>query len=125
VTFLGEQRDVMGFLGQSKIFVLASLREGLSLAIIEAMAQGLPVVAHRTGGIPEVVEDGVTGYLVEPKNTAQFAEKIAQLLSDPSKRDQMGQAAKSAFEKKFRDTIMMDHIEQVYSDLIQLKVRRR
>jgi len=122
VTFWGERNDVVDLIEQSTICVLSSLREGLPLAILEAMAQGKPVVAHRIGGVPEAVEEGVTGFLVEPKNTRQFSEKLSLLLSDQDLQGRMGQQAREAFKRKFSSEIMIHQIEKVYTECVQSKL---
>src|SRR5205807_1359941 len=79
VAFLGEVRDVAGLLATARLFVLPSLTEGISLTLLEAMACGLPVVATRVGGNPEVVQGGQTGLLVPSGDPAALAGAILEL----------------------------------------------
>jgi glycosyltransferase involved in cell wall biosynthesis len=86
VAFVGQQRDVEAWLRKSKVFVLASDSEGLSLSLMEAMRCGLPAVVSKTGDLGDLVEDGVNGYLVAGRTAAAFAAPIAALLADPGRR---------------------------------------
>jgi glycosyltransferase involved in cell wall biosynthesis len=114
ITFWGEKNDINKMLSQSSLFVLPSLREGLPISIIEAMAQSKAVIASEVGGVSEIVEDNVTGLIVDAKNTKQLAEKITILLSDTTLRDKMGKNGRLAYENKFQASIMLNHIENVY-----------
>ena len=109
VQILGPQTrpEVVRLLGESDIAVLTSVqtrngsREGIPVALMEAMACGLPVVASRISGIPELVEDGVAGYLVPPKDVDAIALALERLASDPRLRLQMGQAARRRVESEY------------------------
>lgn len=79
-------------LQNSDIFVLPSYYEGLPNSVLEAMMSGIPVIATKVGGLPDLIEDGVTGYLVEPKNSQQLAEKLTDLISSSDKRKQFSLA---------------------------------
>ncbi|HEX9655858.1 MAG TPA: glycosyltransferase family 4 protein, partial [Bacteroidota bacterium] len=119
VIFAGFQRDVAGYLAMFDIFVLPSLWEGLPVALVEAMAVGKPVVATAVSGTPEVVTDGETGFLVEPKNVDQLAERITRLIEDPSLRDRMGRAARIRVKEKFSAATMIRATEQLYQELLE------
>ncbi len=86
--------DVRPYLKSAWVFALASRQEASANVVIEAMAAGLPVVATRVGGIPEIVKDGETGVLVEPGNPEQFAEALTGLLLDEPRRREMGRKAR-------------------------------
>jgi glycosyltransferase involved in cell wall biosynthesis len=86
VHFLGVRTDIPDLLAACDLFALAADWEGSPMAVIEAMAAGLPVVATAVGGVPELVEPGVTGLLVPPGDTAALAESLAALARDPRRR---------------------------------------
>jgi glycosyltransferase involved in cell wall biosynthesis len=96
IRFLGYRSDVESLLHAADICVVPSRSEGLSLAAIEAMATGLPVVASQVGGIPEVVEDGRTGILVEAENPAALAGAITRVLGDTTLRTRLAASARGA-----------------------------
>ncbi len=122
VIFTGEQEEVQPLLQIADLFVLASLyREGLSVALIEASASGLPVVATQVGGIPEIVEEGANGYLVPPGDADRLAGAIERLVRDPDLRKRMGQQGKQVYEAKFTQSKMVRQIENLYDQLIENK----
>lgn len=118
VKLLGERRDVPRILAASDIFVLSSRWEGLPYTIIEAMMAGLPVVATRVGGIPELVEEGVTGYLVPPKDPDALVKAIHKLLGDPSLRHRMGEAGREKALQGFALDRMLRETERVYEEVL-------
>ncbi|MEI6825841.1 MAG: glycosyltransferase [Desulfuromonadales bacterium] len=98
INFLGLRQDIPGILLQSDAFVLSSDYEGLSLAILEAMAARLPIVATTVGGNPQVIDDGITGFLVPPRNSLLLAEAMERLINDPELAKQMGEAGRGKVE---------------------------
>jgi len=98
------------------VFVLPSLSEGMPLTIIEMMAVGVPVIATRVGGIPEQIEDGVSGLLVEVRNSQQIAEQIWKLLHDPQLAQRMTRAARERALRLFDDRVMFRSLESLYGD---------
>jgi glycosyltransferase involved in cell wall biosynthesis len=92
-TLLGYRGDTLDVLAAADLFVLSSRQEGLPVALMEALALGLPVVATRVGGIPEAVTDGVEGKLVPPGRPEEFAGAILGLVRDPEQRSRMAKAA--------------------------------
>jgi glycosyltransferase involved in cell wall biosynthesis len=94
---------------RAMLFVMPSYFESFGISVVEAMAFGVPVVCTRAGAIPETVDDGITGVIVEPGDVAQMAESISRLLADDTVRKSMGQAAK---EKVLRDFDPLKVIEQ-------------
>jgi glycosyltransferase involved in cell wall biosynthesis len=101
VRFLGERHDVEERLADADLFVLASRTEALPNSVMEAMAAGLPVVACRIGGIPELVDDGATGLLVPPDDSDALAGAIARLVADPAFASALGTAARAAIAQRF------------------------
>lgn len=117
VRFLGEVREVAGVLGRASLFVLSSLTEGISLTLLEAMARGLPVVATRVGGNPEVVADGETGWLVPARDPAALAAAVLRLRRDPAVARRMGAAGRQRVETHFDSRRMVADYEQLYAGL--------
>jgi glycosyltransferase involved in cell wall biosynthesis len=116
IAFLGEVRDVRALLCHARFFVLSSRSEGIPLTVLEAMACGLPVVATRVGGLPEVVEEGVTGLLVPPADPAALADAIVRLCNDPFGRERMGRAGGRRAEELFDVRRMVAQYEALYME---------
>jgi glycosyltransferase involved in cell wall biosynthesis len=114
VRFLGEVGDVSALLGRASLFVLPSQSEGISLTILEAMARGLPVVATKVGGTPEVVEDGNTGLLVAARDPAALARGILQIVGNPQEAQRLGLAARQRAEMHFDVRKMVAQYEALY-----------
>ena len=117
--FLGTRTDVYALLKQSDIFCLPSRSEGMSNALLEAMACRLPCVATSVGGNPEVVVDGISGFLVPKADSAALATSIIHLLSDHARARQMGQEGRRVVESKFTVQRMSRRLTQLYGDLLQ------
>lgn len=115
VQFLGQQENACRTLGAFDIFLQPSRREALSLSLLEASAQALPIVASAVGGIPEVVRHGETGLLVPVNNPEQLAAAIRKLLLDPAAAEQLGEAARRQFLREFTVSAMMTRLEAVYA----------
>ena len=96
VSFVGYQNDVVKWLGTSKIFVLTSDSEGLSLSMMEAMMCGLPAVVANVGDLGDLVEDGINGYLIPRRSPKLFADRITKLLTDAEKLKAFSQAARNS-----------------------------
>jgi glycosyltransferase involved in cell wall biosynthesis len=116
--FLGHTQPVEPLLAALDVLVLPSLSEALGLALLEAGALGVPVVATAVGGIPEVVEDGVTGILVPPGQPAAVADAVTRLLSDPAAARAMGEAARERVEREFTLERMVAGHLAVYESLL-------
>jgi glycosyltransferase involved in cell wall biosynthesis len=101
VQLAGERSDVPKLLARADIFVLSSASEGLPVSVLEAMAAGLPVVASRVGGVPEVVLDGRTGVLVRPSDPDVLAAALERLVVQPALRRRLGAAGRSRAEECF------------------------
>ena len=104
-------------LQQSWLLALPSYNEGLPLAILEAMAYGLPVISTPVGGIPEAVVDGVTGYLVTPGDVEAISEKAQQLLTDQELLQRMGKAARRRIQEHFEVKRVIEQIISVFEAL--------
>ena len=96
-------------------FVLPSLAEGLPMALLEAMAAGLPVVVTTVGAVPEVVRDGIEGYLVPPDNATALREALDRLASSAEVRDSMGKAARKSCERGYGIERMVDALIEIYT----------
>ncbi|MDA2932728.1 glycosyltransferase family 4 protein [Acidobacteria bacterium AH-259-D05] len=126
VTFCGyvPGHEIGAFYAASDIFVLPSVvdssgdTEGLGVVLLEAMANGLPVVATRVGGIPDVVVEGQTGFLVEQRNPVQLAQRMAVLCQDPGLRASIGSAGKERVEKAFSWRSIAERTLQVYNSVL-------
>lgn len=120
VHFVGFQKEVYSCLAAMDIYVHPALMEGFGIAVLEAMAMGKPVVASRVGGIPEVVQDGVTGILVPPGDPGPLALAVVRLLKDPHRRESMGRAGKERFEMHFTVDRIMKTLEDVHAELLSV-----
>jgi glycosyltransferase involved in cell wall biosynthesis len=119
VRFLGYRSDVRQLLVGVDVYVNTSLSEGVSLTILEAMAAGLPVIATRVGGTPEVVLDGDTGVLVPPRSSERVADALLSLGADKTRRHAMGTAGRRRAEEKFTLDRMVAEYVEVYDDLLE------
>lgn len=117
VRILGERDDVPRVLSALDIFVLPSIAEGISNTILEAMATGLPIVATRVGGNPELVEDGVNGILVPQQNPEALTTAIGQYLEDPHLRAIHGKSSRQRAVKRFGLEQMRDAYANLYASL--------
>ena len=121
VHFLGARRDLGNILGAIDIFTMPSYWEGLPLSMVLAMGAGLPVVASRVAGIPEVVHDQVSGVLVEAGNSEQLARALASLTSDAALRARLGDAARAFVIPRFGVDGYVDAIASLYDRLLTAK----
>jgi glycosyltransferase involved in cell wall biosynthesis len=117
VRLLDSIENVNVVYGALDIYVQPSMLEGFSNSILEAMAQGLPVVATNVGGNPEAVLDGMTGILVPLGNTAALAEAIVSLLDDPQRGRLLGEAGAARVSRRFSLTAMVEAHEHLYDEL--------
>jgi glycosyltransferase involved in cell wall biosynthesis len=122
VEFLGMVSDVAGLLATAGQYVLSSVSEGVSLTVLEAMARGLPVVATRVGGTPEVVVDRETGLLVPPSQPAALAQALAALTRDREQARRLGVAGRRRVERHFDIRHMVADYEGMYVGETQAKL---
>jgi len=120
VKFLGElpQEQVSDVLATADIFVHPSYSEGQPSAVAEASAVGLPVIATDVGGTRELVEDNVTGYLVDPRNPRALTDRILTLLTDTDKVHRMGQAGREKMLRDYHWTAMVDSYDKLFRGVI-------
>jgi glycosyltransferase involved in cell wall biosynthesis len=114
---LGHRPDVPELLAASDLFVLPSLYEGMSGAVIEAMALGLPTIATTVPGMEALVEEGVTGVLVPPGNARELERAIDRLLRDPDTRARMGEAARRRYEQRFTLDSSVPRFAELYREI--------
>lgn len=119
VFFLGFREDVPELLRILDVFVLSSISEGMSIATVEAMGAGVPVVVTKSGGPQEVVEDGKTGFLVPPKDENSLAEKVLLLLKDKELATSMGKEAQAQVRTRFSIDMMIRDYQTVYRECLR------
>lgn len=119
VIFTGFVPETIEIINALDIFVLSSLHEGISISLLESLALGIPAVVTNVGGNPEVVEDGVQGKFVSPRNPGALAEACLSLLNDPQKRKDMGDKGRERIRKEFSKEAMAEKIRLIYFDLIK------
>lgn len=119
IVFLGARDDVEKLLSAADIFCLSSRSESLSLAILEAMAEGKPVVATKVGGIPEVVIDNTTGLLVPAENPQALANAINKLLEDKDLAKRLGNNGKERVHKLFKLDRMVNETIFTYQSVLE------
>ncbi|GAA3047281.1 hypothetical protein GCM10020229_68350 [Kitasatospora albolonga] len=118
VVFAGSRPDVPELLPAFDAFTLSSRQEGLPVALMEAMTSGLPSVVTRVGGMPEVLDDGVEGFLVEPADPAGLAAAFGKLAADRGLRERMGEAARGRSES-FDVAGAQQAVERVYERVLR------
>jgi len=118
IVFIPEAKDTKVLLAAMDIFVMPSLQEGLGLALMEAMAQGLAVVGSEVGGIKTLIEDKVNGLLVPPANAPALAEAMIVLLKSPQLRMSLGLRAREFIAANFSQEEMVDKTEIVYQQVL-------
>jgi glycosyltransferase involved in cell wall biosynthesis len=102
----------------SAVLILPSYSEGLPMSILEAMAVGLPIISTPVGGIPEAVEDGVNGFLIQPGAYKALAEKIDILANDKVLREQMGQDGYKIAKEKFDINVVIKQLKEIHNELL-------
>ena len=118
VDALGEQEQVVPILSVSDLFLLPSSEESFGVAALEAMSCGVPVVASRVGGLPEVIDDGVTGYLHDPEDLDGMANSSVRLLTDSKLHQQMAFGSLQAVQTRFCADEVVPRYEAFYRELL-------
>jgi glycosyltransferase involved in cell wall biosynthesis len=119
--FVGYQEDVAGYYRLFDAFVLPSVNEGTPVSAIEALASGTPVVANRVGGVPDVVRDGVDGFLVEPGDVEEAAIRVETLARDPGLRTTMGGEGRARILERYAVSRLVDDVDRLYRSLLEAK----
>lgn len=121
VHFLGNvsMNDVQLELAKANCLVVPSFQENAPLTIAEAMAAGVPIVASNVGGIPEMIEDGITGLLIDPYDIKSIRDAISMILSDETLARSMGQSAKEAARKRFTASIICNKTLRAYREVLK------
>lgn len=116
--YLGYQEEVAPWYAAFDAFVLPSANEGTPVSAMEALAAGCPVVATRVGGVPDVVRDGVDGFLVEPSDVEGLVERLAELASSPETRKRMGEAGRERVLPRYAVDRLVDDVDRLYRSLL-------
>jgi L-malate glycosyltransferase len=111
----GFRTDVLGCMKSFDLVAMSSVTEGLGTSLLDAMAASRPIVATRAGGIPEIVEDGLNGVLVPPRDHREMARQIVRLLGDAALRQRMGEAGLARVRKDFTVERMVERTAAVYA----------
>jgi glycosyltransferase involved in cell wall biosynthesis len=117
VIFAGYQADTRPYYTVMDVFALSSLHEAFGLVLVEAMYARLPVVATRAGGIPTIVVDNETGFLVSPSDPPALADRLLALIGDPALRRQFGEAGFARAHQRFSARRYVDDVDRLYQKL--------
>lgn len=121
VHFMGKQDNIEELISISDLLLLPSENESFGLVALEAMACEVPVVASKVGGLPEVVSDGVDGFLVECRNVDAMAQRALAILGEPSRRKEMGKKARDTARSRFCSTRIIPQYEDYYRQVLNRK----
>jgi glycosyltransferase involved in cell wall biosynthesis len=121
VIFAGYQEDVLKYLNLMDVFVLASINEGMGMALVEAMACAKAIIATRTGGIPEIIEDGHNGILVPPGDADALGRAMMELLAHPDTRSRLQENTKKFDLQRFSIDKMVSDTDRLYTSLLARK----
>jgi glycosyltransferase involved in cell wall biosynthesis len=116
---VGKRDNIEDLIGIADLLLLPSETESFGLVALEAMACEVPVVASRVGGLPEVITDGVEGFLVEPRNIEKMAERSLVILSRDSYRREMGKRARKTAHERFCSSSIIGLYEEFYRKVLE------
>jgi glycosyltransferase involved in cell wall biosynthesis len=119
--FVGYQSDIAGYYRLFDAFVLPSVNEGTPVSAIESLASGTPVVANRVGGVPDVVRDGLDGFLVDPGDVEGAAERLSALAGDPVLRASLGESGRARVFGRYSVARLVDDVDRLYRSLLEAK----
>lgn len=105
------------YLKESDLYILPSYDEGLPMGLLEAMSWGKPVISTNVGGIPELIREGVDGFVIEPGNVDQISDSLLKLLSDDAMRIAFGKKSRARIEEAFSDKVVLPQLEGIYTAL--------
>lgn len=125
VLMTGERQDIPDLVSSFDVAVCCSDREGAPLSVMEYMAAGIPVVASRVGGLPELIEDGVNGLLFERRDANGLAEALRRLFADAGLRKRLGAAGKELQQREYSLDAMVRKTEALYEELVASARERR
>jgi glycosyltransferase involved in cell wall biosynthesis len=120
--FLGYQEDVARFYDAIDALVLPSVNEGTPVSVIEALAAERPAVATRVGGTPDIIRDGIDGFLVDPADSEELAARLAELARDAPRRAAMGAAGRARVLERYAVGRLIDDIDRLYRELLATRV---
>lgn len=109
-------------LSEASLLVLPSLEENCPMAVLEAMAAGVPVVASRVGGVPDLVEEGETGLLIDPDDASSIASAVGRMLADPAARARMAAKARERAKERFDPRVVADRHLEIYREALRAEV---
>jgi glycosyltransferase involved in cell wall biosynthesis len=118
VSFLGFQKDVFYWMAKAKVMVLPSRWEGLPIALLEAMAFGIPVICTTVGGIADVIEQDDSGILIPPGNTNELSAAICRILEDGDLRDRLATRARVTVNERFDVKKLVKQILDLYRTML-------
>ena len=121
VVFWGKRNNVQEFLGRTSVFALSSLREGLPVALVEAIASALPVIGPDVGGISEIIKNRENGYLVQACDERALSKAILDMFSNPERLEKMGQRSREFFDQSFSLKNLINQLDVTYLNLLKKK----
>lgn len=122
VIMTGYREDIQELLSIMDIYILPSFSEGLPNSLLEAMACSLPSIGTNVSGIPELIDDGVSGFLIGPADERAIAEKVIYLFDHPDEMKQMGLAARQKIEDQFDIRVVSQNLQRIYDELVARKL---